>query len=143
MGVRTDWYNQDKTIICYQFTGRWDWDEFYVGWEWVRQAMASVDHKVALIVDMQATRHIPVSSMVHLRAVVRRVNPNYAGVTVLVGTDSVGPAVSAVLYKMNPALREKYQALFADTLEEAEQMLADWRKQEESKVKSHDDHSGN
>jgi hypothetical protein len=133
MGVSADWHHQDQTIIRYTFAGKWDWDEFYLRWEWVRQAMASVDCKVALIADMSATRHIPANSMVHLRAVVLRVNPNYAGMTVMVGTGSVGPAVSAVLYKLNPALREKYRVLFADTLKEAERLLVDWQKQQEQK----------
>jgi len=139
VGVSADWYNQDRTIICYTFSGKWDWDEFYLRWEWVRQAMASVDHKVAVITDMSGTRHIPANSMVHLRAVVLRTNPNYAGVTVMVGTGSVGPAVSAVLYKLNPAQRDKYQVLFADTLDEAERLLNDWKQQQKNKVNQHDD----
>ena len=136
MGVRADWYNEGKTAICYSFDGRWDWDEFYVCWEWVKQAMASVDHKVALISDMRATSHIPANSMVHLRAVVQRSNPNYAGVTVVVGTGSVGPAIGAILYKLNPALREKFTTLFASSLEEAEHLLADWQKQQEKQSES-------
>ena len=142
MGVNAEWYDQNQTIIRYVFTDTWDWDEFYLSREWVRQAMASVDHKVALITDMSATRHIPANSMVHLRAVVLRINPNYAGVSVMVGTGSIGPAISAVLYKLNPALREKYQVFFADTLDEAERLLDDWHQQQKNKVNIHDDHSG-
>jgi hypothetical protein len=139
MGVSADWHNEDQAIICYRFDGRWEWDDFYSCREWVRQAMASVDHKVALIIDMSATRHIPPNSMVHLRAVVLRTNPNYAGVTVLVGTGSVGPSVSAILYKFNPALRDKFEVLFAQTLEEAERLLDDWQRQQAQEVNLHDD----
>ncbi|MEO8392565.1 MAG: hypothetical protein ABI700_06200 [Chloroflexota bacterium] len=129
MGVSADWHNANQTIIRYTFADRWDWDEFYLRWEWVRQAMASVDHKVAMIIDMHETHHIPPNSMVHLRAVVQRSNPNYAGVTVMISTGSIGPAISAILYKLNPALREKYQVLFADSLGDAERLLADWQQQ--------------
>ncbi len=138
MGVSVAWHNQDQTLIRYTFEGKWVWDEFYPCWEWVRQAMASVDHKIAVIIDMSATHHIPPNSMVHLRAVVLRNNPNYAGMTVLIGTGSIGPSISAILYKLNPALREKYQVMFADTLGDAERLLVDWQQQEQ-KVNPHDD----
>ena len=94
--------------------------------------------------EFHATRHIPANSIVHLRAVVHAQQPE------LRGRDRdrrhrtrSGRSISAILYKLNPALREKYQALFAATLEEAEQLLDDWHKQRESKVKQDDDHSGN
>ncbi|MEO8395982.1 MAG: hypothetical protein ABI700_23505 [Chloroflexota bacterium] len=139
MGISVDWHNADQTIIRYRFEGKWVWDEFYPCWDWVREAMASVDHSVAMIIDMHETHHIPTNSMVHLRAVVQRSNPNYAGITVMIGTGSVGPAISATLYKLNPALREKYQVLFADNLGDAERLLVDWQQQQTQKVNLHDD----
>lgn len=133
MGVTVDWYNEAKTILCYTFTGKWEWEEFYIRWEWVKQAMASVDHKVSMMTDMRDSRYIPANSMLHLRAVAQRTNSNYSGMSVYVGTGTLGPSVSAVLFKLHPALRDKYQVFFVSTLEEAERLLDDWQKKQESK----------
>src|SRR5664279_4502834 len=77
MGVTVDWANDSKTILCYTFAGSWDWDAFYVCWDWVRDALEVSDHKISVILDFQATRHIPPNSLVHLRSLSQNVHPNY------------------------------------------------------------------
>src|SRR3990172_6558845 len=113
MGVTVDWYDETKTIVHYQFKDKWTWDEFYVCWEWVRNAMETSAQKVAVITDLSGSLYIPPNPLLHLRALVQQHHPNYAGVTVYVGAGRLGSIYSIVLEQLDPTLRSKHKAFFA------------------------------
>ena len=130
MGVTVDWANDSKTILCYTFAGNWDWDAFYVCWDWVREALEASDHKISVILDFQATRHIPPNSLVHLRSLSQNVHPNYSGATAYVGVGALGALYKMVLEKVNPEVLEKFKVFFVPTPEEAIRVLDDWNAQQ-------------
>ncbi|GEM_PF-1527243 len=53
MGATIRWIDQDKTILYYGLNGNWDQSKFYTTLKTLWQGIASLPHRVDLIIDLR------------------------------------------------------------------------------------------
>ena len=131
MSVTIQWDNEEKTILRYDMSGFWTWDEFFPAFEQGKQMISEVEHEVSFIVnplDNQSRNHIPTSVLTHIRSINRNVPPN-AGPTVSVSVSNFARALIRTLSYLAPQIAERY--FFADSLEQARILLKERTGQEQ------------
>jgi hypothetical protein len=128
MGIRTHWYNDEKTAIRYYFTGIWTWTECFAAVDQAVEMLDSVQHPVVLIIDMRDNQHVPslspqaLSGMANLPTMA---HPNTAFL-VLVGARLVVKTTFEVFRRLFPSAAARYRVV--DSIGEAEALMSEARK---------------
>jgi hypothetical protein len=124
MGVTIQWDNAEKTVLRYDFMGRWTWDEFYAAYDIAKPMILSVTHKVDFILnptDDVSRNYTPPNIMTHMLSIARKALPN-TGKCVSISRGTFSRVLLSMVSKVNPKISEQY--VFADSLEEARALLA-------------------
>lgn len=122
MGVQVQWDNPEKTIIRYDFSGRWTWDEFYVAYDKAKVMLSGTTQKVHFIMnstDDISRKYTPPNALTHMMSIGRKSVPN-AGKVIRVGGSQFTRVLFQMVSKVNPKLIDTFA--FATTLEEARAM---------------------
>ena len=85
MGVHVQWDNCEKTVIRWDFDGRWDWVELHSCEAQANQMCQSVGCTVDFILNMESTSWMPRDAFTHLKAFSRRRAANI-GIITLAGS---------------------------------------------------------
>ena len=130
MPIDVRWYDDEETIVCYEFTGRWTLEELYTAIDRAHELGASRDYTVDMIVDLLGSQRTPrnVLSIVSYASRKKLLN---IGAVVLLTRDRVIRSVAGVVIRLTP-LRGEYK--FAATLEEALDIIERSRTVENSPV---------
>lgn len=59
LGIQSQWYNNDKTLIVTEISGSWNWDDVNANLEQIVAMAASVDYPLGLIVLVPNDVSIP------------------------------------------------------------------------------------
>ena len=121
MSIVINWDNPEKTIIRWDFSGAWNWDEYgavKVGFD---AMLREVDHTVDVIANLQHSPTLPRNAFTKFKYFTRTTPPN-RGLIVFVGTNLL---VRVTVETLGKAFKELAQYIaFADTVESARHMLA-------------------
>jgi hypothetical protein len=123
VGVNVQWDNLEKTIIRYDFSGRWTWDEFYAAYEIAKAMLIGTTQKVYFIMnstDEVSRKYTPPNALTHMISIGRKAVPN-AGKVISVSGNAFTRVLFQMVSKVNPKLVDSYA--FASTLEEARAMV--------------------
>jgi hypothetical protein len=124
MSVSLHWDNEERSVLRYDFYGRWTWDEFAPEFEraniYLRLSNWTI-HFIMCLGDEAARNHLPPGALIRAINIHRNAPPN-TGKTVIVNAGMVYRTVAQTGAAAYPAIGKKY--LFADTLEEARALLA-------------------
>ncbi|MCU0513941.1 MAG: hypothetical protein MUE40_15395 [Anaerolineae bacterium] len=109
MGVRALWDNPARTVIRYELTGNWTWEEFYLANEQSRRLLLEVDYVVHFIVipDAVAMHYIPTNAITHIISIWRKAPAN-TGVTVIIHQNPLVRPLLVMLRRLNHRIGEKY-----------------------------------
>jgi hypothetical protein len=124
MGVTVRWYNDEKTIIYYEFTGKWTWAEFEPAYTETLRLMDSVDYKTDFILNMIPAEHIPAGAIQRLKRAADYNHPNM-GLAVYVGLHPMIVPLGKIFLKLYPNSAQYYPVDFARTVAEADNLLAE------------------
>jgi hypothetical protein len=122
MSIKVRWYNDDQTIIQYEFVGEWGWEEFEARYEDTLCLLDSVNHKVDFILDFQRNESFPEGFLDRLIEAAEY-NHSNMGIALYVGVPEVMRAIGEMLDMLYPHLVETYPFEFAETVAEAEATL--------------------
>lgn len=124
MGVNVFWVNDDKTIVQYDFIGRWTWEDFYPAYEEALRMEASVTHRVDVIINLLESRSIPPNALSHLKNITDK-QPDNIGVSVLVTTHRFVKVMYDMGVKFYPKMRQYFAIV--ETMDEAFETIASVR----------------
>jgi hypothetical protein len=125
MGVQAVWDNEQQTIIRYDLSGKWTWDEFFTAYETAKAMLNASPHVVHFILnptDAASRRHLPPGIVSRIGNTARTKLPN-AGITVAIGSSNVVRSIISAAARLYPRISKQYQ--FADTLDEARAIIAE------------------
>ncbi len=123
MAVHIQWDNSEKTVLRYDFEGRWTWQEFMAIFPQAKTMASTVQHTVHSIVnplDDKSRGYLPPNTLAQVVQLYRGAPPNI-GATVIVGGSEFFRTLNRLSRRFYPRIAERYQ--FADTLEEARSIL--------------------
>lgn len=120
-GIKVSWDNEAKTILRYDFQGRWTWEDFYAASAQAFAMTHSVQHRVDAISHFHHGSVLPANAMFHFRHAMVSAPAN-RGMNVIVGAN----AVVRTLIKMFSSINKQLAArlAIADSLDDARMLLA-------------------
>jgi hypothetical protein len=125
MGVKAVWDNEQHTIVRYDLSGRWTWDEFFIAYEDAKAMLNATPHAVHFILnptDAASRSHLPPGIVSHIGNIGRARLPN-AGITVAIGSSNFVKSLVNTAARLYPRIRKTYQ--FVETLDDARALLAE------------------
>lgn len=128
MGIQVRWDNDEKTVICYSFEGRWTWDELHDAIAESRRLLDAVDYKVNTIADMRQSTILPPSLLSNARAIMSGSHPN-EGFTVVVGSNKLVQIMYDMTKRVYPRLLNENRLIVLPTMEQAYARLDQKRQQ--------------
>lgn len=123
MGVRFEWTSPDHLIVHTYIEYPWTWEEYQALIDVMMTEIRQEAHPVATIVNITQMRSFPNKGnvMQNLQRI-EEVMPNNVFGSVVVGAPHVAIVFMNVLMQIRP--KAKRITMFANTIEEARQMLA-------------------
>ena len=121
MGIKVDWDdNLTREIICYNFSGMWDWYDFARASNRAFRLMEEVPHPVGVIFDMSISLDIPEGAMTAMRRMLEFSPANMSGIVVTNG-DSLTQDTFVMLLRLDDSLRRHFA--FANSIDKARTVL--------------------
>jgi hypothetical protein len=122
-GMRVEFDNPERTVIRWDFRGRWTWDDWYVNVQQVLALRFEVDGKpvVPIILNFRHSGPLPLGALPHARATVEHMNL-YDFVVVAHASGYVRSMIETFRL-LNPSFQ--HRILMVDTLDEARALIAD------------------
>jgi len=120
MPIQAIWDNEDKTVVRFIYSGKWNWDEFYFTIQSANAMMDTVDHPCLSIVDKTDSRYMPSGAAIHIRNVVRMSRShNNSGISIFLNSETMARLLIEILKKTYPDIAATTEWHFLTDLEEA------------------------
>lgn len=120
MPVHIVWDDDDRTIIRYDYEGRWTWEELYIASKQVPDMFSAVSHSVDVIHNLTGSRGLPGGALSHANRLSTQLPDNW-GVSVVAGSNMFVSGMLNVFRKIYRQFGERY--FTTTTLEEAYALL--------------------
>src|SRR5438876_586578 len=124
MSIIVIWDDVDRTIIRHIYQGRWDWSDFYKALQEANAMMDSVNYKVGLIIDVQASGLVPSGAISRIGGLRSKAHRN-SGMAALVGTNMFVRMLYDIFQKAYRGMDANF--VMVSTLDEAREVLVRWR----------------
>jgi hypothetical protein len=124
MLVQVSWDDEHQSILRYNFSPRWTWDDFYDAYYQATDMQASAMHRVDTIFDMRLPYRLPDNALLHLRNMAEK-QPENAGYTIIVSTNSFIVSLYTVAIQNHTKIAAYFRLV--NTLEQAHDLIAQER----------------
>jgi hypothetical protein len=122
MGIKLLWDNQEKTVLCHIYAGKWTPDDFRGAVEESRQLLLSVGHPVDLIIEMSKSDPPPFGVLPAYQEADSLV-PDNQRLVVMVKPGTIMKALNRIIADIAP--RASANRMIVDSLEEARALIAE------------------
>lgn len=121
--IQVEFDNPEKTIIRWDFRGRWTWDAWYKSADRTLELRREVLDLpvVAAILNFERSGPVPMGLLPHARTAMEMVYPN--DFIVIAGGSGYLRSLAQTFRLLNPSLRDK--VLLAESVEQARQIIAE------------------
>ena len=126
MGIRIEWGNAEKTVLYYHFDSVWTWDDFFSAKREAYDEIATVPHKVGVILETPPDVRIPPSMLSNARSALQNKHPNTEIVVIVIRQQFLRTMINVLLRISVIAARSLQMAANGDeALELVAQRMAD------------------
>lgn len=125
MPIEVDWDDTDHTTLLYTYHGRWNWDDVTAAAAMALALCADSTGPIAAIVDMRDAESLP--NRVFAEGTPLTASVPQESVRVIVGGDPTLRAIKDILARLPGARLSSSKLDFADTLEEAREIVSEWQ----------------
>ena len=130
MAMTVVWDDDARTIVRYDVEGSWTWDDYQDSLVELNSLLDTVDHKVDVIINIRSGKWIPEDVFNRFNHDMRQRHPNIGRLQVFVGAGMLIQILVASFMRIYGRAVD-IEFLFADTLEEARQLIHERRQQPE------------
>jgi hypothetical protein len=132
MHITIKWLDRKKSIVVYEFTDEWTWDELQAAADMVDAMMKEVSHRVDVILDFsENTAEPPHKMLSHLRTGPLNKSENW-GRGVFVGVSRFIRVILHTFMHVEPELSSRYA--ITHTVKDARVLITQWRAQPKQKT---------
>ena len=103
MPISVQWDNPDKTLLRWNFEGKWTWDDYYAAMEQNNALLDSIQSKADLLIDMQQTNIVAAGFTSQFRRI-SQFHPK-AGFAIIVLNSRFIEIMLNMLMNFQPAMR--------------------------------------
>lgn len=104
MSIFVTWDDDEQTAIRMAYEHYWNWRDHFLALDAVNALLASVDHPVDLILDLQESMPIPESTAWNITRAQKRMHLNWSGRAILITPDG---RMARAMLDATPGLTEQ------------------------------------
>jgi len=121
MNAKVNWVNPEKTVLHFEYSVGWSWEDAFMAVQQSMQMMDAIDYPIATIVDLTASSKLPADPMNALGKIVenRATHPNDSGITIFLNAEVLTKAMLDYIQLGNPEAAQFVEFVHAKTLDEA------------------------
>lgn len=108
MSVDVNWFDTAKTIVRYDFSGKWTWNEVYAAVDEAIMLENSVPHRVDVLLNLLDSGHIPPNAITHVKTIATTKMPDNVKMAVLITQNRA----MQTLFNIGSRLYRKIEAQF-------------------------------
>lgn len=86
MAIHISWGSDDKTIVLFEYEGKWTWKECHDAFEQAYALLDTVDHEVNAVHDFTNGPSLPDNALLHAQSIISS-QPENLGAIVLVNVN--------------------------------------------------------
>lgn len=116
MGVTSKWLDKSQTMICYNITGQWTWDELWTVIHDMRAQSDGHPYPIDIVADFTESRHVPNDALTHLRKLMAT-RPTNRRLSVFICPNNV--MIRSLVSMAKPLLPRNANIHLVDTMDEA------------------------
>lgn len=116
MPVNMLWDDTEKSILRFEYHGKWSWEEVYDMMAQANVELSAVQHRVDTIHDFTGSNGLPSNALSHASSLSRHI-PEQTGISVVTGSSVFINTLLSVFSKVYPQFGSRYKS--AGTLAEA------------------------
>ncbi len=124
MGIKVIWDNEQKTVLRYEFDGRWHWIDFQQATKYAATLLDTVDHSVGVIIDLTHSQAVPEQPLSNIKTALGNPRHDKVGLTVVVGASLFLTALADSARRIYKSVSGNYDIDLARSLDEARTILA-------------------
>src|SRR5687767_15951584 len=124
MSIVVDWYDSQKRLMLYVFSGKWTWSEFYDVYHKAVAMENSVPHRVDVVIDIRQSAIPPTNVLLNMKYIADNQPPNI-GLSVVVSASPLIRSLYEVAHKFHRPIGDYFRV--AATMGEAFAMIAELR----------------
>ena len=121
MPITVKWDNDSKTVVNYEFNGKWTWDEYHTAIHTAYEMVEKLPYIVNMILDFRHANAFP-SNALSIFGRSMKTPPKEFDLALVVSRSGFIEAIYYVFRRLNGKLAEKL--VLVKTLEEARTVLA-------------------
>ena len=122
MPITVEWFTDEKTVIHYEYKGKWTWEELYNAIAISNKMIDTVEGVVDTIIDLRQSSMVPANVFSHGKQALANAHPRQ-GKMVIVGAHRFILTLYDTFVKVYNRPGEKLPTVFIATIEEAAQYL--------------------
>ena len=128
MSIDVYWFDREHTIVRYDFSGSWTWDEVYAAVDAAIALENSVSHRVDVVLNLLESGHIPPNAITHVKTIATTRMPANVKMAVLITENKA----MNVLFNIGSRLYRKIEEQFyvAASVDSALEVINKAREQE-------------
>jgi len=126
MSIEVNWDNREKTVIRFDYTARWSWQDYYAALDETKSWVENLDYKVYFINKVDNIGHLPANAVNHFKKTAVEFGP-YVHLTVIVAHSRFLHLVFDVFQRVAGEWSKNYR--FVESMEEAYALIADYQQQ--------------
>lgn len=120
MPIDVFWLNDEKTMLQYDISGSWTWDDLYPKYYEALEMERSVSHFVDIVIDLRESKSIPPNVLTHIKNITDK-QPENVGLTVIVSDNRFIKMLMDMGVKAYSKIGQYFRV--ATTLDEAMQLI--------------------
>jgi hypothetical protein len=127
MKVQVQWHNEEHNLLYYQFEKDWDWEDMHKAFTEARSLMASVPHRVDIIMDLGVAGLVPKGALAKIRWAFDVPKAENIGVTIIVTPNAFVKYMTDMASKMWGSVIKNWPVIFVTKMDDAMKQLAEYR----------------
>lgn len=124
MPIEVKWDNEEKTVLCFEYKGVWEWDDVFPVIEKGDKMIDEVDHPVGIVFDMTESAGVPKGVFSQTKRANRNIH-KHVKYRVTVGANRFIEILVSSYQKIYGAMGGESTTAFASTREEAHTLIAE------------------
>jgi hypothetical protein len=123
MPISVKWDNDKKTVVHYEFNGKWTWEEYHSAIQQAYEMVKELPYIVNMILDFRFANVLP-SNALSIFGRSMKTPPKEFDLALIVSKSGFIEAIYNVFRRLNGKMAEKL--VLVRTIEEARSVLADY-----------------
>lgn len=126
MPITVCWDDAERSVLRFDYVGRWTWEELYSAVTEANGLMDTVDHPVTHLIDLTQNGGVPSNLINHVQQLASLTHRNFE-MTIIIGADRFIHMLGDLCFRLAGSRVDRSRYHWAESLDQARFMVQVYR----------------